>query len=310
MIMAPVREKAATAYTLAVDLGATNLRVGLVSLGSDYVPAIVEQVKGPTPENDPEALVDKIIADAKEVVSRHPDLKFKTIGVSACGQIADERTAMFLPNLGPKVRDVRLADALEKAFPFAKCRVANDANAEALSESTYGAAKDYADSIFVTISSGIGTGYVYKHQLINTMMEGGRIIITFDGKLVETEYYLSGNGISRLCQERGLGNLKAYQFFQRLREHDQDPKLVAAYNDWVKYLGCFFGNLQRMFNVDVYVLSGGVMKSQDVFLKDLLKVSNAYLKPYPLKPVVFLDAKFGQDAGLLGGAACGFSLEK
>lgn len=297
-----------TRTTLAIDLGATNLRAGLVRLAPNGQTAIIDQVRGQTVANDGKALLNQVIGYAKAAVAQHPEVPFDTIGVSACGIISDDRIAKVLPNL--HVRDLPLADELEKAFPFAKARVANDANASALSEALLGAARPYQDSVFVTISSGIGTGYVYRKQLINTTMEGGRIVYAFEGKLVETEEYLSGNGIARLCAYNGLGKLSGREFFDKMRAHDPDPKVRKTYNDWIKNLGCFFGNLQRMFDVDVYVLSGGVMKSQDVFLPDLLKVANAFLAPYPLKPIVFVEARFGQDAGLMGGAAMGFSLEK
>lgn len=292
--------------TLAIDLGATNLRVGLVQLENGEA-TIIDQIKGPTPK-DEKILVETILDFAHRVVAAHPDFEFHTAGVSACGIIEGDRVAVMLPNLG--IHNLDLAGLVEQAFPGVRCRVANDANCAALSEATMGATADVSDSIFVTISSGIGTGYVYRHQLINFPFEGGRVIMDFDPehRYVEAEEFLSGNGITRLCRAKGLGeNISGAEFFARVRANDH--AFVPVYSQWVKQLGMYFGNLQRIFSVDRYVLSGGVMKSKDVFFEDLTKIANGFVHPYPLKPVVFVEAKFGQDAGLMGGASLGFSLE-
>lgn len=292
-------------YTLAIDLGATNLRAGILSLDKNDDAKIVNQYKENTIANDKEGLIAQIIRLAKKAREEYPQYPIKTIGVSACGIIAENRFARFLPNL--KVHNVMIADILEKEFPGAKCFVANDANCAAFSESRLGASKGYKNSIFVTISSGIGTGFVYQKRLINIPFEGGRIIQSVDGHYVETEEYCSGNGIKRLCILRGLGPLSGAEFFQNIR--NGDPKTIKVYNEWIQYLGLFFGNLQRVFDVDCYVLSGGVMKSSDVFLEDLTKVSNGFVHPYPLLPVKFVPAKFGQDAGIFGAASLGFFFE-
>lgn len=296
-----------TKRTLAVDLGATNLRVGLVEL-TDGTATIVDQIKGPTPK-DESLLVEHIRDYARQVVKAHPDFEFHTAGVSACGIIDKDRIAVLLPNLG--IRNLDLAEVVESEFEGVKCRVANDGNCAALSESTMGATADVPDSIFVTISSGIGTGFVYHHELVNFPFEGGRVVMDFDAdhRYVEAEEFLSGNGITRLCRAFGAGdNVSGAEFFQRVKAGD--PRFLPLYDKWVKQLGMYFGNLQRIFSVDKYVLSGGVMKSKDVFLEDLTKIANGFVHPYPLKPIVFVGAKFGQDAGLMGGAALGFSLEK
>ena len=293
--------------TLAIDLGATNLRVGLVELDGRTA-RIIDQIKVPTPK-DEKALTAAMLRLIDQVISQHPDFRFATAGISACGIIEHDRTAVLLPNLG--IKNMQLADLVEKHLSGVKCRVANDANCAALSESTMGASTDVPDSIFVTISSGIGTGFVYDHKLINIAFEGGRLIMDLDAenRFVEAEEYLSGNGIVRLCKLEGLGDhVSGAEFFAKIRAGK--PAFLKVYNLWLKQLGLYFGNLQRLFNVDVYVLSGGVMKSQDVFLTDLEKVANGFVHPYPLKPIRFVNAKFGQDAGLMGAASLGFSLEK
>jgi len=45
------------------------------------------------------------------------------------------------------------------------------------------------------------------------------------------------------------------------------------------------------------------MKSATIFQDDLLAVANAFIAPFPVKKIKFVQAKFDQDAGLMGGAS-------
>ena len=57
------------------------------------------------------------------------------------------------------------------------------------------------------------------------------------------------------------------------------------------------------YNTDKIVLSGGVMKSSDLFIDDLEIKANALIERFPLKPVKIVLAQFDQDAGLMGGVS-------
>ena len=292
--------------TLAIDLGATYIRVGFVRLTKDGMPEIIDQIKDKSVRGNKAALEEQMISLLKQMISMHPDLTFSTAGVSACGIVQDGRTAAQLPNLD--VKDLHIADLIEKTIPGVRCLISNDANAAALSESLIGASREYPNSIFFTISSGIGMGYIHQHRLIDVPVEIGHLVTYIGGiGLCEVEQYLSGDGIPRLCEALGLTAVPTPEFFERIRA--KDPSYLPVYHLWLKNLGMLIGNLQRMFAVDVFVLGGGVLKSSDVFIEDLLRVSSASALPYPVKPVKFVPSRFGQDAGLLGAAALGFSLK-
>ena len=80
---------------------------------------------------------------------------------------------------------------------------------------------------------------------------------------------------------------------------DGDEKLTALYKDWLALFNKFFGFIQNTFSPDVIVLTGGVMKSSDIFLDDL-KQNNPKCN--------LVKAYHDQDAGLIG-SAC-FGLQK
>ena len=112
---------------------------------------------------------------------------------------------------------------------------------------------------------------------------------------------LSGNGIVNLCSINGLKISNAGEFFKKVKEKDNE--VLKVYDEWIKQLGLLIANLQMMFATDCFVLSGGVMKSADIFTADLKEIVNAFLAPYSIKKINFVQAEFGQDAGLMGGAS-------
>ncbi len=93
----------------------------------------------------------------------------------------------------------------------------------------------------------------------------------------------------------------AAEFFSLVK--NKDRKIQKAYDSWLQLVGAHLANVQLNYNTDCIILSGGVMKSIDLFLEDLKKIVDAFIAPYPIKKVNFVNATFDQDAGLLGGAS-------
>lgn len=299
--------------TLAIDLGATNLRVGLVQIGTGGVPEVVDVLRAPSVKGSAEKLYEEIKGMVHKIVAQNPNRRFKTVGASMCGLIQGGRRATKLPNLN--IADFDLADRLERDCQGVKVLCANDANCAALSEAIFGSAKDVEDSFYITISSGIGGGYIYQRKLIDAAFEIGHCMREFEGKYVEEEHFLSGNGLARLAEYNGLPGMKAQDVLQaialdRKKGKATEKALKKTYEDWIKGLGLFFANLQLVFNVEKFVLAGGVMKSAEVFQDDLLHVASAFAANYPLRPIRFVPAQFDQDSGLIGASTLGFSLEE
>jgi glucokinase len=278
---------------LSIDCGGTNLRVAAVD--SDL--KILTVRRGPTVRNDPErlystmkSLVDEVSAEAKVPV--------QAIGMSICGIVVHNQVGKC-GNLGID-SGFDFASLFHRDYPKAALKIANDANCSALVESEYGATKGLKDSAFVTISSGIGLGVIHNGEMIDLPLEGGRLMTNYKDKYYELEYLLSGNGIVRLCDMNGIQIPSAKDFFDGVRL--KDPKFIQVYNIWLGMLGIWFGNLQLLFDCQAYAVSGGVMKSEEIFLDDLTKVANASVAGWNLNPIVLKDAMFKQDVGIAAGA--------
>jgi predicted NBD/HSP70 family sugar kinase len=274
---------------IAIDCGGTNLRVAVIDEKFNIL--AVRRVQ--TVANDPvmlyaamKSLIDQVSQEAKVPVI--------SIGVSICGIVVHNNVGRC-GNLGID-HGFDFASLFKRDYPDARLKIANDANCSALVEALYGANKGLADSAFVTISSGIGLGVVHNGEMIDLPLEGGRLMTEYNSKLYEVEYLLSGNGIVHLCALKGISITSAADFFKGVREGD--TKFVDIYNIWVRRLGIWFGNLQLLFDCEQYAVSGGVMKSRDVFLDDLTRIANASVACWNLHPIVLKDAQFKQDVGI------------
>lgn len=277
---------------ISIDLGATNLRVGIVNedltIGKVY--------REPTQGGDPLVLYAQIKKNLEKILADAPkDIKY--VGVSACGFVKDD-IIDILPNLDIHTFDLK--HHIEKDFPNLQVSIANDANAAGYMEATHGAATETRTSFFITISSGIGGVLIYNRTLIDLPFEIGHNFLKYKNKFYEAERLLSGNGLINLAKLNGLEISSAQELFTLVRQGD--IKADKVYDDWIQNISVMLANVQLNYNPDVIVLSGGVMKSASLFEDDLIKVSNAFIAPFPVKKIRVVQAKFDQDAGLMGGA--------
>lgn len=276
---------------IALDLGGTNIRAAVVDENLN----ILKQIKDKTISDNPKQLMEKIKSFTSEV-SKDCIHDIKGIGVSICGVVKNNEIGKC-GNLSIN-GDFPLFQTLKDTYHIDNIKIANDANCSALVESRFGANKNVNDSIFITISSGIGGGLVLNKQMIDISFEVGRQIVEYDDVFYETEYLLSGNGIVRLAKMNNLYINSGKEFFDLLKKKDSLAKVV--YEKWIRKLSLFFSNLQLLFNVEQYALSGGVMLSKDLFISDLEKIANASISTWKLHPIKLVDAKFGQDVGIMG----------
>ena len=280
-------------YVISIDLGATNVRVGIISSELDIIAVTRES----TIKNDKYALASQIIRMIKSLPIN--DYKIEYIGVSACGLIKNNHVEI-LPNL--YISDFQLNKILENEFNI-PCNIVNDANATALSEATFGAGKGFDTSYFITISSGIGGCLVYNNKLIDLPFELGHHLISFEGNDYEIEEILSGNGICKFCAINSLNIGCAYDFFKLCKEDNKNA--LSILDKYTTLLANMFYNIQLDYNTDCIILSGGVMKSADLFFNELNEKANRLISKYPVNKIKFVFAKFDQDAGLMGGATVG-----
>ncbi|HEY2014885.1 MAG TPA: ROK family protein, partial [Bryobacteraceae bacterium] len=255
----------------AVDIGGTKIAVGAVT-GSGEILGRFEFPTAPR-EGFPAAMGRT--AEMLRELSRQVGERYGGIGVACSGPV--DPLSGIVGNVGtlPGWQGSNIVTALGKAFgvPVA---VENDADAAALAEATWGAAKGSSRFIYVTISTGIGGGIVFSGQLYRGVEgahpELGHHVLDCSGPPCYCrargcwECLASGPAMTAWMSEQypEAGELTAAQICGLARGGDERARRAVEREGF--YIGVGLANLITMFTPDTIALGGGVMKSADLFL--------------------------------------------
>src|SRR5271166_4656095 len=295
----------------AVDIGGTKIAVGMV----DDAGNVLAQRECPTdaPQGYAHALVD--IRRMLDATAHEVNTEITGIGIgSTCpvlpltGEFGDVN---FFPNWKGEnlVRD--LSDNLHVSVALE-----NDADAAALGEASWGAGKNKKRLIYVTIGTGIGTGFIIDGHLYRGV----------DHSHPEIGHHLvDPSGPACVCGFRGCWeSLAAGPAMTAWMEKNAPPdyphragltakticELARQGDDWAmrtvenesRYLGLGMANLVTMFVPEIIVLGGSVMKSAVLFLEGIRQVINSSCRLVPFERTELALASLGEDSNLIGAA--------
>lgn len=140
---------------IGIDIGGTNTVFGLVDEQGN---CLVQKSLKTKDYSKPEDFVAVLSAELKELIASHKNISVIGMGVGAPNGNYYTGTIDFAPNLNWQ-GIVPLAKLLQEYFPFPVV-LTNDANAAAIGERIYGAAKGVEDFVMVTLGTGLGSGFV------------------------------------------------------------------------------------------------------------------------------------------------------
>lgn len=295
-------------YRLGVDLGGTNIAVGVV----DEDNRIVSRVSMPTALPRPADAIAASIAEAcvkaiGEAGIEREDIV--SVGVGTPGAVNSSGIVENDANLGfvnTPLRDM-IYDLL-KIETF----IGNDANCAALGEQVAGAGRGTKNFIMVTLGTGVGGGIVLDGKLLTGVNgaagEIGHMVIDHEGipcqcgRIGCFEQYASASALIRFAKERNLDVNGARDVFDLAKADN----IVAAevLDSYFDYLSTGIANLINIFQPEVIAIGGGIAGQGEELLKPLVKKveSKRYTK-YSKKQTVITVAKLGNDAGIIGAAS-------
>ncbi|PAD67840.1 glucose kinase [Bacillus sp. 7586-K] len=290
-------------YTIGIDLGGTNLRIGLFNEQGEIVE---EYSRATEAEKGPEFAVNNM----QEVINRlKQQYEIKAVGIGSPGPLDPyEGVIIEPPNLTGWV-NVPLVKMLEEKIEI-PVKLENDANAAALAEATLGAGKGAKSVFYVTVSTGVGGGYVNNGELISGAQgncgEIGNMIVNpspdaYQGPGLNKgalEGLASGTAIGRIGKERlGITN-GAQGVFELASQGDKAAQDIL--DEAINYLAIGLANIVHTVNPEVIVIGGGVMKSKDLILQPLIEKTRNYLYPSLRDSLIIKPALLDQKAGLIG----------
>jgi glucokinase len=197
-----------------------------------------------------------------------------------------------------------------------KVAMENDADAAALGEAGWGAGQNNGRLIYVTVGTGIGTGFILDGQLYRGVDQSHPEI---------GHHLIDPSGPPCLCGFRGcwesLAAGPAMVTWLETNAPSDYPhrgdltakricELAQLGDDWAsravdresRYLGLGLANLVTMFVPEVIVLGGSVMKSAVLFLEGIRKVITASCRLVPFERTELALASLGEDSNLIGAA--------
>ena len=315
-------------YVVGVDVGGQTSKIGVVDARGDVLVQSVIRTDG---HSDAADFVADLAAAIKELVVKADKVgQIRGIGVGApngnyyTGEIA------FAPNLEWAANEaVPFSRMLSEALGGIPVSLTNDANAAAVGEMTYGAAKGMKDFIMITLGTGVGSGIVingqvdYGHdgfagELGHTcaVRNNGRQCNC--GKTGCLEAYCSAIGVARTAREwldmtdepsllRGLEKITSKDVYEAAKEGD--ALALRVFNFTGAMLGRSLADFIEFSAPEAIVLFGGLARSKEFIYEPTYKAMNENVLPLWKGKVDLLFSQLKEsDAAILGASALAWEL--
>ena len=287
--------------TLGLDLGGTKIAAAVVEEGN-----ILAYKRVSTPQTGYDAVVTALAATAKTLLSEHPEVR--SVGIGSPGPLdLNEGIVLFAPNI-PGMQDAPLVASLQAALDL-RVVLENDANAAGYAEHLYGAARDFDDSVYVTISTGIGGGLfvgdTVLHGASGVAGEVGHTTLLPGGPLCGCghsgcwEALASGRAIARDGSFSYGQALTTRDVFERAQRGE--VKALSVIDKAAYFTGIGLANLLKIFNPDGFVIGGGMSQVGAFYLDKIQAAADDFARGFA--PVKIRVAELGTDAGVIGAAA-------
>ncbi len=303
---------------IGIDIGGTNTIWGLI----DQNATIVTQGKISTQgHKDFDHYIKALTKSIRKRVKPNQLIALKGLGIGAPNGNIHTGQIEFAPNL-PWKGVLPLAAKIMEVFET-DVKVTNDANAAAMGEKEYGAAKGVNDFIMVTLGTGVGSGFVSNGQIIyghdGLAGELGHVIAVRNGRRCGCgrngclETYTSATGIVRTAEEflkRDKMNsllekeptLNSHKIFLAAQQNDLAALDIFEYTG--KILGQCLADAVAITSPEKIILFGGLALSGDFILNPTRKYfERNLLKIYQNKVTIELSQLPNNDAAILGAAA-------
>ena len=315
-------------YNIGIDLGGTNIAIGIVD--ENY--KIVLKDKVPTRTERPTSEIIDDMANLCASLVERLGITFDDIGyagIAAPGSIDPVNGVVRYAN-NIKMSNYPIADELKKRIPLKKVYLENDANAAALAEAKAGAGKGLNDVIMITLGTGVGGGIVIGGKLYSGFnyagAELGHTVIEANGRPCTCgrkgcfEAYSSATGLINMTKEKlletkdtvmwemvggDINNTSGRTAFDASRKGDKAGQEVV--DMYIGYLACGLSNMINIFQPEVLCIGGGVCGEGDYLLNPLKELIKANIYGYERQErnTELKIAELGNDAGIIGAASLG-----
>ena len=315
-------------YVVGIDIGGTNTVFGIVDARGTIIACdAVKTAAYPTVDE----YADAVCAGLSKLFEANGGAsKIKGIGIGAPNGNYYSGTIEFAPNL-PWKGVIPLAAMFEERLGIPTA-LTNDANAAAIGEMTYGAARGLKDFIMITLGTGVGSGIVINGQMVyghdGFAGELGHVIVKRNngricgcGRTGCLEAYCSATGVARTAREfleirsddsllRNLevDTITSKDVYDAAVQGDKLAKEIFEYTG--KILGEALADFVAFSSPEAFILFGGLTKSGDLIMKPVKNALDKNILPiYRGKVKLLLSELKESDAAVLGASALGWEVK-
>lgn len=317
-----------TPYVVGIDIGGQTTKMGIVDMRGQVLSQTVIRTDTHT---EVENYVDDV-ADALDKIIKESGSEGKIRGIGIGAPNANYYT-------GTIENAVNLSWGGTKSIPFAellsartggmKVALTNDANAAAVGEMTYGAARGMKNFIMITLGTGVGSGIVINGEVVYghdgfagelghtcAVRNNGRLCNC--GKTGCLETYCSATGVARTAREwltlsdepsvlRSLDNISSKDVYEAAKEGDKIALKIFEFTG--KMLGQSFADFVAFSSPEAIVLFGGLARAKEFLYQPILDDMNANLLPLWRNKVKIVFSQLKEsDAAILGASALAWEL--
>jgi glucokinase len=249
------------------------------------------------------------------------------IGISFGGPVRASQGLVVLSHHVPGWENVLLCDKVAQAF-HTRVAMDNDANVAALGEARFGAGRDCASLLYITVSTGVGGGWILNGEIYRGANELageiGHMVIDphgppcMCGRRGCVEQMACGRAIARMAREalerapqrgeilRGLiandaSQLTGLRVHQAAAQGDALAREIMA--QAARNLGFAIGNVICLMNPARVILGGGVTQAGIQYFENVRAAARANVMPELRDGVDVQPAQLGDDAPLWGALA-------
>ena len=312
-------------YRIGVDLGGTNIAVGLINENYEIIARAGTKTNIPRPA---EEIFADIVKCAKETIEKAgiEVSDVASIGIGTPGS-CDKKNGVILYANNLYFDNVPAAELVNKELPGIPVYIENDANCAALGEALAGSGKGKKSFIAVTLGTGVGSGIVLDGQVLTGCNDAGgelgHMTIKFDGEPCNCgrvgcwERYASATALVNQTKAAMLAHKDSVMWqltsgdvenaggrtaFDAMRIGDKWGAEVV--NNYIRYIAVGTTNIVNIFQPEMICFGGGICNEGETLLAPIREhvARERYSKKQEVQTEI-CRATLGNDAGIIG-AAC------
>ena len=288
---------------IGIDIGGSHIGIGVVDNNGEI---IIKTEKFLKEKNNIRNILEEFITENVMQFALMYDIE--SIGIAVPGTIRNNNIDKAV-NLN--IENYNLATILEKILKI-KVKLKNDAKCAALAEYKYGELKEYKNSLFLCIGTGIGGAVIYDGQLLEAEevpgYEFSHMIIQKDGELCNCgkrgcfEAYASLKRFKQKISDRfELNTLSGKEIRKFIQENSENQILKEMIKEYIEYLSIGISNIINIFEPEAICLGGSFAEYENIFYEPLKQaILQGNLLINPRHDIIIKLAKLKNDAGIIG----------